>query len=200
MTHVMMKPSGAVLCVLLLCIMSVSSQNVPEKYETLDIIVDKEAQRVGLEAVQVGEVLHAIAHGLRTRAQHQEGAENQSQHYFLDKILKAVGELVKGAGNAVKGVAEGVGNAVGAITFSRASGVVTTEAADILRKIVSKDLSLYATEDGKVHKDFRQQIANDLSRVAESLIHKGQVLCAGRGRTHLNKNEAKFVQMVVELF
>ncbi|KAL3200227.1 hypothetical protein MRX96_043558 [Rhipicephalus microplus] len=173
MTHVMMKPSGAVLCVLLLCTMSVSSQNVPEKYETLDVIVDKEAQRVGLEAVQVGEVLRAIAHGLRTRAQHQEGAENQSQQYFLDKILKAV---------------------------AAPTGWSPQKLLIYFAKIVSKDLSLYATEDGKVHKDFRQQIANDLSRVAESLIHKGQVLCAGRGRTHLNKNEAKFVQMVVELF
>ncbi|XP_037285377.1 uncharacterized protein LOC119178287 [Rhipicephalus microplus] len=196
----MMKPSGAVFCVLLLCTMNAFCHKVPEKYETLDVIVDKEAQRVGLEAVQVGEVLRAIAYGLRTRSQHQEGKENQSQEYFLDKIFKAVGELVKGAGNVVQGVAQGVGAAVGALTFSHTNGAVTTKAADIVREIIVKDLSMYATEDGKVHEDFRQQIAKDLSRVAESLINKGQVLCSGRGRRHLNENEAKFVQMVVEAF
>ncbi|KAL1470546.1 hypothetical protein MTO96_024146 [Rhipicephalus appendiculatus] len=68
----------------------------------------------------------------------------------------------------------------------------------MLRKIVIKDLSLYGSQDGTAHKDFRQQIADDMSHVAESLINKGQALCSCRGRAHLDENEAKFVQMVVE--
>ncbi|KAL1478442.1 hypothetical protein MTO96_035032 [Rhipicephalus appendiculatus] len=170
------------------------------KPETLDVVVDKEAHRVGVETVQTGEVLRAIADGLRATAQLQDGAESQSQQYFLNKLFGAVGELVKGAGNVVKGVAEGIGNAVGALTFSHANGAVTANAADILRKIVIKDLSLYGSQDGKAHKDFRQQIADDLSHVAESLIKKGQALCSCRGRAHLDENEAKFVKMVVKTF
>ncbi|XP_037501890.2 uncharacterized protein LOC119375942, partial [Rhipicephalus sanguineus] len=115
---------------------------VPEKYETLDVLVNKEAQRVGVEAIQLGGVLRAIEHGLRATAQYQQGAESQGQQYFFDKIFKAKGELVKGIGKVVEGAAKGVSNAVNALTFSDTKGVVTTKAADILRKLVIKDLSL----------------------------------------------------------
>ncbi|KAH7985235.1 hypothetical protein HPB52_024239 [Rhipicephalus sanguineus] len=122
--------------------MTASSHKVPEKYETLDVLVNKEAQRVGVEAIQLGGVLRAIEHGLRATAQYQQGAESQGQQYFFDKIFKAKGELVKGIGKVVEGAAKGVSNAVNALTFSDTKGVVTTKAADILRKLVIKDLSL----------------------------------------------------------
>ncbi|KAH7985234.1 hypothetical protein HPB52_024238 [Rhipicephalus sanguineus] len=106
------------------------------EYETFDVVVDNEARRVGVEAIQVGGVLRAIAHGLRATRHHQQGAESQGEQYFFDKILKAVGELAKGVGNVVQGAAEGIGNAVNALTFSDTKGVVTTKAADILHKLV----------------------------------------------------------------
>ncbi|KAH7962111.1 hypothetical protein HPB52_014502 [Rhipicephalus sanguineus] len=140
----------------------------------------KKRSASGVEAIQVGGVLRAIAHGLRATGQRQQGEESQGQQYFFYRILKAVGELAKGVGNVVQGAAEGIGNAVNALTFSDTKGVVTTKAADILHKLVIKDLSLYASEDDKTYKDFRQHIADDLSHVAESLIKKGEGLLRER--------------------
>ncbi|KAL3200226.1 hypothetical protein MRX96_043557 [Rhipicephalus microplus] len=145
-----------------------------EKYESIDVVIDKEANRIGAEAIKVGELLRAIALGLRATQELQEQDESPSQQYFFGKIFKAIGELGKGA--------------------------ATTNAANILRKLVVKDLSLYAGEEGKTYKQFRQHFTEELSRVAESLFKKGEALCSCRGQMHLDRNEAKFVQLIVEAF
>ncbi|KAH6937417.1 hypothetical protein HPB50_000104 [Hyalomma asiaticum] len=71
--------------------------------------------------------------------------------------------------------------------------------AGILEKFVIEGLRMDALKDGYTHKDFRQQIAEDLSHVAESLIKRGALLCSCRGRTHLDEREAKFVQAILEV-
>ncbi|KAL1468944.1 hypothetical protein MTO96_041154 [Rhipicephalus appendiculatus] len=147
-----------------------SSHKLPEVDAALDAVIDKEAERLGVEAVQVGQVLSAISDGLRDTAKGLGGAENQAEQYFFDKII-----------NVAKAVGKGV------------EGLATV-------KLIVKDLSLYALEDGKAHKDFREHVAEDLSRVAESLIKKGELLCSCRGRSQLDDAEAKLVQDVVEAF
>ncbi|KAH6937416.1 hypothetical protein HPB50_000103 [Hyalomma asiaticum] len=194
-----MKTTGVALVLLLLYTINAAAHKLPGSSDTLDAVLDKEAQRVGLEAVQVGHLLRAIAHGLRDSAQRLEDADSQGDQYFLDKIFNAMKEVVKGAANVVQEVGKGIGNAVDAITFSDTKEPVK-KAADILQKLVVKDLSLYAIEDGKLYRDFQQHIAENLFRVAESLIEKGRALCSCNGRAYLDENEAKFVQRVVQAF
>ncbi|XP_037285416.1 uncharacterized protein LOC119178330 [Rhipicephalus microplus] len=193
-----MKSTGAVLFLVVICAMTATTNKVTEKYESIDVVIDKEAHRIGAEAIKVGELLRAIALGLRTTQERQEQDDSQSQQYFFGKIFKAIGELGKGAVSIVQGAIDGIKNTAEALTFGDAKA--TTNAANILRKLVVKDLSLYAGEEGKTYKQFRQHFTEELSRVAESLFKKGEALCSCHGQMHLDRNEAKFVQLIVEAF
>ncbi|KAL1444844.1 hypothetical protein MTO96_045368, partial [Rhipicephalus appendiculatus] len=98
-----MKRTGVVLFLFFSCIIFGSSYKLPEEDETLDVVVDKQAERLGVEAIQVGQVLRAISHGLRDTARSFEGVENQEAHYFWKKIInvaKAVGSGVVDVANA----------------------------------------------------------------------------------------------------
>ncbi|KAL3200225.1 hypothetical protein MRX96_043556 [Rhipicephalus microplus] len=95
-----------VLFLLISCLMFVSSYKLPEKDETLDVVVDKQAERLGAEAIQVGQILRAISHGLRNPARTLDGAENQAQQYFFKKIINVVKTVGSGAVDLAKVVGE----------------------------------------------------------------------------------------------
>ncbi|KAL1479164.1 hypothetical protein MTO96_052080 [Rhipicephalus appendiculatus] len=193
--------SGAVrVFFFLFCTMTVSSYKLPEQDETLDVVVDKEAERLGVEAIQVGQVLLAISNGILDATKSLDGPENQAEQYFFDKIFKAFETIGSGVVDVAKTIGSTVTDTIKAVTsFSNAKGAVTAKAADILQKIIVKDLSLYALEDGNTYKDFRQHVAQDLSRVAESLIKKGVELCSCRGRAHLDESEAMFAHVISKM-
>ncbi|XP_037285332.1 uncharacterized protein LOC119178242 [Rhipicephalus microplus] len=196
-----MKRTSIVLFLLISCLMFVSSYKLLEKDETLDVVVDKQAERLGAEAIQVGQILRAISHGLRNSARTLDGAENQAQQYFFKKIINVVKTVGSGAVDLAKVVGKTVEDTIKAAkSFYSFEETPTTKAADILQKLAVKDLSLYALEDGKAYNDFRHHFAEKLSRVAEPLIKKGEALCSCRGRTQLDEIEAKFVDVVVKAF
>ncbi|KAL1474013.1 hypothetical protein MTO96_038297 [Rhipicephalus appendiculatus] len=84
--------------------MLVSSYKLPKEDKTLDFAVDKEAERLGVEAIQVGQVRRAILHGLRDTTKGLEGAEDQAEQYFFDRIRTFFEELGKGISNAFEPV------------------------------------------------------------------------------------------------
>lgn len=107
----------------------------------------------------------------------------QSEEYFIKKLWKK-------AKNAVKQVGKGIEKGV--------KGVVTSKAADIVKKFLEDKLGAYALEDGKTYNDFRYDLAEEFERVGRALIEKGTQLCTCRGRRFLDEKERKFVQGVVE--
>lgn len=164
--------------------LTASTYKLGEREETLGLIVDEESQRIGGEAIQVGEVLCAIAEGIREAPAHKRAADSETDEYFLKKLWRK-------AKNAVKQVGKGVENAV--------KGVVTTKAADFVKKFLEDKLGAYAFEDGKTYEDFRRDLAQDLQRNGEALIEKGAELCLHcRGRRRLDEREKSFVSGVVE--
>ncbi|KAL1425516.1 hypothetical protein MTO96_019120 [Rhipicephalus appendiculatus] len=119
-------------CVLFLCLFCItigSSYKLPEKDETLDVVVDKEAERLGVEATQVAQILRAISHGLRETAQRKEGVEDQGDEYFII-------DIIKGIGNAMLEGAKGVVNVVDAIAKSQ--GWKWTETGERMRHAINR--------------------------------------------------------------
>ncbi|KAL1479172.1 hypothetical protein MTO96_052078, partial [Rhipicephalus appendiculatus] len=107
-----------------------------------------------------------------------------AEQYIFNRIINATWIFGSGVVNVAKAVRDTVSNTIKAvIPFSDAKGAVTTKASDILQKIIVKDLSLYALEDSRHYKDFRQDVAEDLSRAAESLIKK-ELNCALAAAAH----------------
>ncbi|XP_075538463.1 uncharacterized protein LOC142572905 [Dermacentor variabilis] len=178
-----MKQIISLLC-LIGCVAICASSSVLEKNEpALDVVIDQQSRSVGVEAIQVGEVLRAISQGLRDTAQPSKQVEHEGEEYFIKKLWKK-------AKNAVKQVGKGIEKGV--------KGVVTSKAADIVKKFLEEKLGVYALEDDKTYNDFRHDLAEDLERVGSALIEKGTQLCACRGRRFLDDKERKFVQGVVE--
>lgn len=178
-----MKQIIIVLCLIGCATISASSSELEKNEPALDVVIDQESRSVGLQAIQVGEVLQAISQGLRDTVQPSEQAEHESEEYFIKKLWKK-------AKNAVKKVGKGIEKGV--------KGVVTSKAADIVKKFLQEKLGAYAFEDDKTYKDFRHDLAEELERVGGALIQKGTQLCTCRGRRFLDENERKFVQGVVE--
>ncbi|KAL1468943.1 hypothetical protein MTO96_041153 [Rhipicephalus appendiculatus] len=94
-----------------------SSHKLPEVEEKLDTVIDKEAERLGVEATQVGQVLSAISDDLRDTAKGLGGAENQAEQYFFDKIIN----VAKAVGKGVQGLATVVGDTVNDAKKKRSS-------------------------------------------------------------------------------
>ncbi|XP_077554765.1 uncharacterized protein LOC144169460 [Haemaphysalis longicornis] len=178
-----MKNAMAVVCLVACLALTASTYKLGEKEETFGVIVDEESQHIGDEAIQVGEVLCAISRGLRETPVNEQAADSETDEYFLKKLWKK-------AKNAVKQVGKGVEKAV--------KGVVTTKAADFVKKFLENKLGTYAFEDGKTYEDFRRDLAQDLQRSGEALIEKGGQLCLQcRGRRKLDQREKEFVSGVV---
>lgn len=173
----------AVSCLVACLALTASTYKLGGSEETLDVIVDEESKRIGGEAIQVGEVLCAIARGLHETPEYARAADNETDEYFIKKLWKK-------AKNAVKQVGKSVEKAV--------KGVVTTKAADIVKKFLESKLGAYAFEDGKTYEDFRRDLAQDLQRSGEALIEKGGQMCLQcRGRRKLDEREKRFVGGVV---
>ncbi|XP_077513741.1 uncharacterized protein LOC144124751 [Amblyomma americanum] len=163
--------------------LAASSNSAGEIEHPFDLVIDQESKRVGVEAIQVGEVLRAIARGLRETARPEDQAENETEEYFIKKLWKKTKNAVKKIG---KGIEKGV------------KGVVTTKAADIVKKFLQDKLGVYALEDGKTYKDFRQDMAQEFDRLGGNLIVKGAQLCQCSGRRKLDDRERSFVQGIVD--
>ncbi|XP_065304441.2 uncharacterized protein [Dermacentor albipictus] len=182
--HDTMKQIISVLCLIGCVAICASSSELEKNEPALDVVIDQQSRSVGVQAIQVGEVLRAISQGLRDTAQPSEHLEHESEEYFFKKLWKKAKNAVKQVGKVVeKGV----------------KGVVTSKAADIVKKFLEDKLSVYALEDGKTYNDFRHDLAKDFERVGSALIEKGTQLCTCRGRRLLDEKERKFVQGVVEV-
>ncbi|KAH6937413.1 hypothetical protein HPB50_000100 [Hyalomma asiaticum] len=160
-----------------------SAAESQESEQALEGAIETESQSLGVEAIQLGEVLRAISQGLRDTAQQSEQAEHEGEEYFIKKLWKKTKDAVKKVGKVVE---------------KTAKGVITSKAADIVKKFLQEKLGSYALEDDKTYQDFRQDLTEEFDRVGEALIQKGTELCSCRGRRRLDELERKFVQGVVE--
>lgn len=165
------------------CVAFCASSSEPEKDQQILDLENDQSRSLGVDAIQVGQVIRAISQGLRDTVQQPEQAEHEGEEYFIKKLWNK-------AKNAVK--------QVGKVVEKTAKGVITSKAADIVKKFLQDKLGAYALEDDKTYQDFRQDIANELDRVGDVLIQKETQLCSCRGRKHLDEQERKFVQGVVE--
>lgn len=166
------------------CLAFCAASSEPQKtQQALDLKNDQESRSLGVEAIQVGEVLRAISLELRKALEQPEDAEHEGQEYFIKKLWSK-------AKNAVK--------QVGKVVEKTAKGVITSKAADIVKKFLHEKIGAYALEDDKTYQDFRQDLMQELDRVGDLLIQKGRQLCSCRGRKHLDEQERKFVQGIAE--
>uniref|UniRef100_A0A023GA62 Putative secreted protein n=1 Tax=Amblyomma triste TaxID=251400 RepID=A0A023GA62_AMBTT len=163
--------------------LAASAGSVDDSDKTLDLVVDQESKSIGVEAIQVGEVLRSIARGLRETSQAEGQAESETEEYFIKKLWKKTKNAVKQIG---KGIEKGV------------KGVITSKAADIVKKFVQEKFGVYALEDGKAYKDFREDLAQEFDRAGARLVVKGAQLCQCSGRRKLDERERSFVQGVVD--
>uniref|UniRef100_A0A6M2CHR7 Putative conserved secreted protein midgut overexpressed n=1 Tax=Rhipicephalus microplus TaxID=6941 RepID=A0A6M2CHR7_RHIMP len=162
---------------------SASSSEPHERQQAVALEIEEKSKSLGVEAIQVGEVLRAISVELRKALQQPEVAEHQGQEYFIKKLWNK-------AKNAVK--------QVGKVVEKTAKGVITSKAADIVKKFLQEKIGAYALEDEKTYQDFRQDLMEELDRAGDLLIRKGTQLCSCRGRKHLDEQEKKFVQGIAE--
>ncbi|KAK8775749.1 hypothetical protein V5799_030908 [Amblyomma americanum] len=109
--------------------------------------------------------------------------DQRTEEYFIKKLWKKTKNAVKKIG---KGIEKGV------------KGVVTTKAADIVKKFLQDKLGVYALEDGKTYKDFRQDMALEFDQLGGNLVVKGAQLCQCSGRRNLDDRERSFVQGIVD--
>ncbi|KAH7965875.1 hypothetical protein HPB49_011759 [Dermacentor silvarum] len=132
---------------------------------TRHVILDDESKRVGEEAKQVGEVLRAIAQELRDPIPDWGGDINEVEEYFFKRIWRGIKRGVKAVGKGVGKVAKEVGKGVGHV----AKGIITSKAADIVKKVFEKKLAVYALEDKNTYNNFLQDVAEELDRIGEAL-------------------------------
>lgn len=156
-----------------------------EDPEYFDVIVDKEIQKVGEEAVLVGQILRECAKGLEAHVAEHEHLGNETVEYFFKKLWRGVKKVVKKGGQIVGKVAK---------------GIVQSKAADIIKGLIQKKFGGYAMAEDESFGGLLLAFSKDMDDLGKALIERGTQLCGECKRMQLEDAEQSFVKEFVAAF
>lgn len=135
------------------------------------VVVDVQAQNLGKETVDLGNVLLEVAKTL------SKDESKQDDEYFLKdlwvKATQHVVEAVKKIKDVIRGTAKDMKSTIkeGA---DKAKQKAQEKAFEILAKIMGDSMGMYAAEESQVA--FRKDVCAKLDRVGRRLVAEGEKL------------------------
>uniref|UniRef100_A0A4D5S6Y5 Putative conserved secreted protein n=1 Tax=Ixodes scapularis TaxID=6945 RepID=A0A4D5S6Y5_IXOSC len=168
----------------LLIIFFVTSGWCLEKEEILDVIVDKESNRVGQQAIQVGQILRECAQGIEVHVAQNHGLENETAEYFFKRLWAGVQKVVEKVANVIGRASEGLN--------------YVTKAAEVITAVIGEKLGSYTLSDDQVsYQSCLTELGKNLDSMGKSLIQKGSELCSTCSQKKLGDIEKNFVKKVL---
>ncbi|CAN7997982.1 unnamed protein product [Ixodes pacificus] len=153
----------------------------------IDVVLDEETKRVGVEAQLVGKILCDVAQGWKETAQKTIVPADEAAEYFFKKIFRGARKVFRQVGKA--------GLEIGKRFLGQKAG-------EMIRRKIRERTGRYALGDDESYSGLVLALSEDIDQLGKDLIAKGVQLNGGADvqETKWDPDTKKFLKDCVAIF